>query len=466
MADQAAQLQALQQDMAAMNAFIAQHLGAPPAPLNEAVGQHDFTAPTPATQPFLETLNMQRIANDAGRKNCDLTSVESFKNARMIISVMRSNFTEAVQCTVGVPRTTFYTKCIDLSKVSSEAKRDQWCQFMGSVSAEMDEQKDLLAERRFYCTMVDKIIDIFATDRNPTDARHSFEHLKQSLASNEAIWDYVIRATTLAEQARKPLFSDEVVPPRDAGDYADNLTKVVNGIYNADVRDQMIAYLPAFIERVPAQATFKNRLRAVVLTIRTNLVHRQERERKLVVGLRFEAYDQCLTEIIDHVEVEGGDIAMVSGGYGSSKVRERPGPHNMGRHMLCQRCGKGYHQAGACPVNVGEKNARGDTITTTPEEFMRFRRLYIDQQLRNRTEKERERGTFNGYSRGGAAAGRGRGAGGRGRGGFNPRRQTVNAVSEYEGQPDEDYEAVEDEQYEADQEVVTAIDDLTLNLNE
>ena len=150
MADQAAQLQALQQDMAAMNAFIAQHLGAPPAPLNEAVGQHDFTAPTPATQPFLETLNMQRIANDAGRKNCDLTSVESFKNARMIISVMKSNFTKAVQCTVGVPRTTFYTDCIDLSKVPNEAKREQWCHFMGSVSEEMDEQKDLLQERRFY----------------------------------------------------------------------------------------------------------------------------------------------------------------------------------------------------------------------------------------------------------------------------------------------------------------------------
>ena len=309
--------------------------------------------------------------------------------------------------------------------------------------------------------MVDKLIDIFSTDRNPTDARHSFNHLKQSLS--EAIWDYVIRATTLAEQARKPLFSDVVVPPRDIGDYSDNLTRVVNGIYNVDVRDQMIAYLPAFIERVPAQATFKKRLQSVVLTIRTNLVHRQERERKLVVGLRFEAYDQCLTEIIDHVEVEGGDIAMVSGGYGSSQVRERPGPHNMGRHMLCQRCGKGYHLAGACPVNVGEKNARGDTITTTPEEFTRFRRQYLDQQYRNRTEKERERGTFNGYSRGGAAAGRGRGAGGRGRGSFNPRRQTVNAVSKYEGQPDEDYEAVEDEQYEADQEVVAAIDDLTLN---
>ena len=122
MADQAAQLQAMQQNLDAMNAFIVQHLGAIPAPLNEAVGRHGFTAPIPATQPFVETANMQRIANDAGRKNCDLTSVESFKNGRMIISVMKGNFTKAVQCTVGVPRTTFYTDCIDLSKVPNEAK--------------------------------------------------------------------------------------------------------------------------------------------------------------------------------------------------------------------------------------------------------------------------------------------------------------------------------------------------------
>ena len=456
-----ADLQALQQNFDALNAFVAQHLGAAPAPLNEAVGRHGFTAPTPATQPFAETANMQRIANDAGRKSCDLTSVESLRDGRMIVSVMKGNFTKAVQCTVGVPRTTFYTECVDLSKVSNETKKAQWCHFMGSVSNEMDEQKDLMQERRFYCKMVDKLVDIFATDRNPSDARHTFEHLKQTLA--EALWDYVIRATTLAEQARKPLFSDVVVPPGDIGDYSDSLTRVINGMHNADVRNQMLMFLPTFIERVPSQATFKNRLRAIVITKRNDLVQRQERERKLVVGLRFEAYDQCLTEIIDHVEVEGGEIAMVSGGYGSSQVRERPGPHNMGRHMLCQRCGKGYHQAGACPVNVGEKNARGDTITTTPEEFTRFRRQYLDQQYRNRTEKERERGTFNGYSRGGAAAGRGRGAGGRGRGSFNPRRQTVNAVSEYEGQQDEDYEAVEEEQYEADQEVVAAIDDLTLN---
>ena len=457
MADLPAQLLAVQQGLDAVNAVIAQHLGAPPAPLNEAVGRHGFTAPIPATQPFAETANMQRIAQDAGRKSCDLTTVESLKDGKMIISVMKGNFTKAVQCTVGVPRATFYTDSVDLSKVSNDSKKDQWCHFMGSVAEEMDEQKDLLAERRFYCTMVDKLVDIFSTDRNPSDARHSFEHLKQTL--KEALWDYVIRATTLAAQARKPLFSDVVVLPRDVGDYSDNLTRVINGIHNAEVRNQMLLFLPSFIERVPSQATFKNRLRSVVLTQRNDLVQRQVKERKLIVGLRFEAYDDCLTEMIEHVEVEGGEIAMVSGGYGAGNVREKAGPHNMGRHMLCQRCGKGYHQAGSCPAKVGEMNSGGHPITTTPEEFMSFRRQYFDQQFR----EKRERGTFNGYSRGGATAGRGRGSGGRGRGGFNPRRQTVNAVSEYEEQQDGDYDAVEEEQYEEDQEVVANINSLALN---
>ena len=259
-----------------------------------------------------------------------------------------------------------------------------------------------------------------------------------------------------AEQARKPLFSEEIV--RDIGDYSDNLTRVVNGIHNVEVRTQMLNYLPAFLERIPAQATFKKRLQAVVITKRTDLIQRQEKERKLVVGLRFEAYDQCLTEIIDHVEVEGGDIAMVSGGYGAGNVKEKAGPHNMARIMLCQRCGKGVHSAGVCPVKVGEMNAGGNIITASPEEFMRFKCQYFDQQIRNR-----DRGTFNGYPRGGAIAGRGRGIGGRGRGGFTQRQQTVNAVSENEGQQYEEYETVEEEQYEADSEVVASIDDLALN---
>ena len=105
MADLPAQLLAMQQNLDAVNAVIAQHLGAVPAPLNEAVGRHGFTAPIPATQPFAETANMQRIGNDAGRKSCDLTTVESLQDGRMIVSVMKGNFTKAVQCTVGVPRT-------------------------------------------------------------------------------------------------------------------------------------------------------------------------------------------------------------------------------------------------------------------------------------------------------------------------------------------------------------------------
>ena len=125
MADLPAQLLAMQQNLDAVNAVIAQHLGAAPAPLNEAVGRHGFTAPIPATQPFAETANMQRIGQDLGRKSCDLTTVESLQNGRMIQSVMKGNFTKAVQCTVGVPRGTFYTDCVDLSKVSSEAKWSQ-----------------------------------------------------------------------------------------------------------------------------------------------------------------------------------------------------------------------------------------------------------------------------------------------------------------------------------------------------
>ena len=67
MADLPAQILAVQQNIDAVNAFLAQHMGAIPAPLNDAVGRHGFTAPTPATQPFTETANMQRIGQDAGR---------------------------------------------------------------------------------------------------------------------------------------------------------------------------------------------------------------------------------------------------------------------------------------------------------------------------------------------------------------------------------------------------------------
>ena len=125
MADLQAQLLAVQQNLDAVNAFLAQNMGAVPAPLNEVVGRHGFTAPTAATQPFTETANMQRIGQDAGRKNCDVTTVESLGNGQMIQTVMKGNFTKAVQCTVGVPRGTFYTDCIDLSNRLTVNQKDR-----------------------------------------------------------------------------------------------------------------------------------------------------------------------------------------------------------------------------------------------------------------------------------------------------------------------------------------------------
>ena len=107
MADPQAQILELQQQLDALTGFLGQRLGAIPAPPNEAVGRHGFTAPTAATQPFTETANMQRIGQDAGRKNLDVSSVESLRDGRMIQTVMKGNFTKAVQCTVGVPRGTF-----------------------------------------------------------------------------------------------------------------------------------------------------------------------------------------------------------------------------------------------------------------------------------------------------------------------------------------------------------------------
>ena len=48
-----------------------------------------------------------------------------------------------------------------------------------------------------------------------------------------------------------------------------------------------------------------------------------------------------MSEIIDNVEVEGSAVAAVgSGGYGA---KEKPGPHNMSRYLLCRQCDWGVH---------------------------------------------------------------------------------------------------------------------------
>ena len=215
-------------------------------------------------------------------------------------------------------------------------------------------------------------------------------------------------------------FSDEIVT--NIGEYSANLTRVINGIHNEEVRVQMLTYLPAFLERVPSKDTFKKRFQTVVLTKRTDLIQRKEKERKLIVGLRFESHDQCLTEIIDNVEVEGGDVSVVSGGYGANNFREKAGPHNMSKFMLCRRCGKGAHPVEVCPAKVGDRNSLGMVITASPEEFVQFTRQHFEQRSRMRG-----RGRFNGNPRGGFSAVGSRGGG---RGSFTPRYNTVNTVGE------------------------------------
>ena len=88
------------------------------------------------------------------------------------------------------------------------------------------------------------------------------------------------------------------------------------------------------------------------------------------MGLRFEAHEQCLTEIIDNVEAEGGDVANVSGSYGASNTKEKAGLHNMARFMLCRRCWYGAHTVQMCPAKVGDRNAGGMIITASPEELV------------------------------------------------------------------------------------------------
>ena len=151
--------------------------------------------------------------------------MESVGNGKMIQLLINSNFAAVTNCTVGIPRGTFYTQCVDLSKVTSDTKRLQWCQFMGDLTEELSTEKNILEERMFYCRVDDYMIDIFTTDRNPADARHTFDCLRQ--ATTEALADYLTRAVLLGRQASRPLFSDALVTV-NSGEYLTNLTKVVS----------------------------------------------------------------------------------------------------------------------------------------------------------------------------------------------------------------------------------------------
>ena len=163
----------------------------------------------------------------------------------------------------------------------------------------------------------------------------------------------------------------------------------------------------------------------------------------MVLGLKFEPQEQCLTDIIDDVKVEGSAVAAF--GPSNHGAKEQLDTHNMLRYLLCRRCGLSSHPIEKCPAKIGSKNPAGRTLNESAEEFARFTRDYF---------RGRNRGPSNQNPRGGASAGRGCG-GGRG---FAPRHNGVNAVCCDDWGNELDEFQVEEEQYD-DSKVVASVED-------
>ena len=145
------------------------------------------------------------------------------------------------------------------------------------------------------------------------------------------------------------------------------------------------------------------------------LLHKQVKERMLLLGLKFESQEQCLTEQIDDVEVDGGAVAAF--GLGTSGAGNKPEVNTMQRFLLCRRCGWGAHSVAHCTARTGTKNAASRIMSESAQDFERLTHLLF---------KGRSWGTFTQNHRGGAySTGRGRSGG---RGTFPPQRNDVNAV--------------------------------------
>ena len=158
-----------------------------------------------------------------------------------------------------------------------------------------------------------------------------------------------------------------------------------------------------FLSRISTAVRFTDRLRNEELTKREVLMANNVKERRLIMGLRYESQEQCLTEHIDDVEVEGGAVAAFSpSASGMLEVS------TMSRFMLCRCCGWGPHPIVQCTAPTGSNNAAGRVMTETAQEFERMSHLFL---------KGRSRGIYTQNPRRGAySASRGRG----GRGHFRP----------------------------------------------
>ena len=339
----------------------------------------------------------------------------------MIMMHMENNFWFASQCSTAVMHMSFYIGVVALDKVTNQAQKVKWSNFL------QNNRQNILEERIFLCKVVDFIIETFATDPTASDASHSFDHFKQ--ASDEPVSDYVKNASVLATQDGKLLFADQPVET-GRSELAKNLSTLIHRLYNEKVIEIMNDFILEFMGRAPTEKWFTDRLRDVVIARREDLIKEKVTERNRLLGLRYDNHEKCLVDLVDGVEVDGGAIAVF--GPNSGVAKGRPELNNLFNYMLCRRCSLGAHAVGQCTARVGEKNAVNPVISESPAEFDEMMKLFFRRQNdRKYNNSQGGRGAFNQNGWGGFNQ-FDRGCGGRGS--YQPcQRIAFNAVVQEDG---------------------------------
>ena len=418
MAAQIAQLQlqvaALQnQQPAAAGAGAAAQQQAPPPP----VSVHGLVVRNPEFQPFDESLDLERIPPEQGRKQCIVRPVQSAGNKVMIMMAMRSNFARAVQCCTSVNRSTFYQEVVEVKEVTVAAKRTKWEHFLSNHYAELSAEKTVVQEIAFLYKVTDFIIDTFATDKSPSDAAHLFETARQK--KEESLSEFVERMAEYARVGGKLLFGSEVLGAHRQAELARNVNVLIKGMANEALRTKMRYWCGDFIVGVPSVEIFNNRLQGFVIAEQEAMISLEEKERSKLVGLRYNPEDTCLTERVDFLEVDGSVAAFIP--TSGAAIRGKPTLQNITQMMLCRRCGFEPHPPRQCGLKVGQATAHGRIAEETPAEYCKIMNDFFSQQ------RQGGRGHFipNRGGRGGVGGYRG----GRG-GGFAAHRGGVHAVEE------------------------------------
>ena len=262
---------------------------APPAPpLPAPFSKFGYSAPTPDADraPFQET-DGQRIPFDIGKKHMSILPVQDSSSRITLMNLMRTNFHQVTQCSSEVLRMSFYMACIDMSKVTSAAKKSKWARFQQQHDAEFRAVKDMREEMIFHYTVVDFFLETFCTEPLKHDAANQFDSYKQR--GDQCGGDLVANMVNLAEIGGKILFLDE----KDVGaeqELTKNVHIVISALYNDDVKQAMRQWVPYFVAGVPSQENFENMLRIVMLSQRQTYQQTGEKSRAKLKGLKSVSY--------------------------------------------------------------------------------------------------------------------------------------------------------------------------------